>query len=431
MRSLKPLLRVLALAPLAMGALSARADDVSISGFGTLGYAVSNRPYIYQRFIDDKGTFDRDSVLAVQADAPIAPRWSATAQLKLAPDTADDNRWLPKLAWGFLSWRPDDDWLLRVGKLRVPLYLNAENMDVGVSFDYARLPVEMYSLSPTSDFTGLALARSWDAGKGELSLEGYWGKARTHWRQYVREGVPGFIDAGVSYSALDVVASGLVLTYRGENANAYRFGLHRASTKPANGDNWIDQPGLVTPPIAPWASFYWMLPGAGLGESRNQEFLIATFGADVEIAHGLRGAAEYAIRKEGDMERGQSSRGGYASLRKQVGRWTPYAYYAELRSEGWLRRLYQTVDSYRVPSSVPLSGAINASQGVVADGLEIFDQSSWAVGTSYSLTPTSKLKAEWMRTRVGTTSTFVDAPAGSSVRNQNIDVLSLSYSFMF
>ena len=63
--------------------------------------------------------------------------------------------------------------------------------------------------------------------------------------------------------------------------------------------------------------------------------------------------------------------------------------------------------------------------------MAVYDQFSWSVGTSYSLSPTSKLKAEWMRTRVGTTSAFVDAPAGSSVRNQNIDVLSFSYSFMF
>ncbi len=431
MRTLKPFLRLLAAAPLAAGALPSVADDISVSGFGTLGYAVSNRPYIYQRFIDDRGTLNRDSVFAVQVDARIAPRFTATAQLKLAPDTADESRWLPKLAWGFVSWRPADDWLLRVGKLRVPFYLNAENMDVGVSFDYARLPVEMYSLSPTSDFTGLALARSWDAGEGELSLEGYWGKARTYWRQYVRDGVPGFVEQGVAYGALDVVASGLVLTYRGQNANAYRFGVHRAKVRLASGDNWIDQPGLVSPPIAPWATFYWMLPGAGLGESRSEDFLVTTLGADVEIVRGLRGAAEYAIRKEGDVERGQSSRGGYVSLRKEIGRWTPYVYYAELRSEGRLQRLYRTIDSYRVPSTVPLAGAINASQRVIADELAVYDQFSWSVGTSYSLSPTSKLKAEWMRTRVGTTSSFVDAPAGSSVRNQNIDVLSFSYSFMF
>ena len=92
MRTLKPFLRLLAAAPLAAGALPAVADDISVSGFGTLGYAVSNRPYIYQRFIDDRGTLNRDSVFAVQVDARIAPRFTATAQLKLAPDTADDSR---------------------------------------------------------------------------------------------------------------------------------------------------------------------------------------------------------------------------------------------------------------------------------------------------------------------------------------------------
>lgn len=60
-----------------------------------------------------------------------------------------------------------------------------------------------------------------------------------------------------------------------------------------------------------------------------------------------------------------------------------------------------------------------------------FDQHSWAIGTSYALSPTSKIKAEWMRVRIGEVSSLVDAPPGSNIRNQNINVFSLSYSMVF
>ena len=201
---------------LALAAVGVHGADVTVSGFGTLGYALSDTPYSYQRFIEEQGTFDRDSRLALQVDTALSRRWSATAQFKFAPDEDSDSRWAPRLSWGFLSWRPNDDWLLRVGKLRIPMYLGAESMDVGVSFDYARLPIEVYSIAPTQDFTGASVTRSWDVGRGELSVDGYWGKTRSNWRQYARDGVPGYLAAGPVFASIDVVARGLALTYRND-----------------------------------------------------------------------------------------------------------------------------------------------------------------------------------------------------------------------
>lgn len=44
--------------------LTASAVDLTWSGFATLGYAQSDQPYKYQRFIDDQGSFNRDSISA-------------------------------------------------------------------------------------------------------------------------------------------------------------------------------------------------------------------------------------------------------------------------------------------------------------------------------------------------------------------------------
>ena len=41
------------------------------------------------------------------------------------------------------------------------------------------------------------------------------------------------------------------------------------------------------------------------------------------------------------------------------------------------------------------------------------------------------LKAEFMRSHIGQMSSLVDAPPGGNIRNQNINVFSLSYNFSF
>ncbi len=425
---MKRSVRLLLPLSLALAAVGVHGADVTVSGFGTLGYALSDTPYSYQRFIDEQGTFDRDSRLALQVDAALSRRWSATAQFKFAPDEDSDSRWAPRLSWGFLSWRPNDDWLLRVGKLRIPMYLGAESMDVGVSFDYARLPIEVYSIAPTLDFTGASVTRSWDVGRGELSVDGYWGKTRSNWRQYARDGVPGYLAAGPVFASIDVVARGLALTYRNDG-DQYRIGVHEASSKLADGTNWVDRPVLISP--LPGVAYYNLLPGPGMPERRTMDMVIANAAMDVGLGRQVRLGAEYAVRQLKDMDRGVNSSAGYVSLRRRTGAWTPYVYYAWLRSDQDMIDLYHAVNGNRVPAWVPQADLINLSQRATADGLEIHDQQTWAVGSAYALTPSSKLKAEWARTRVGSGSSLVDAPAGSDVRFQSINVFSLSYSFVF
>ena len=131
--------RFLSLTVLAALSASSLAMDFNVSGFGTVGFAQSDKPYHYQRFIDEEGTFTRDSILGVQADVKFTSQLGATVQGKLAPSSESDRRWDATLSWAFVSWRPTDEWLVRAGKLRLPFMLNTENADVGATYDFARL----------------------------------------------------------------------------------------------------------------------------------------------------------------------------------------------------------------------------------------------------------------------------------------------------
>lgn len=86
-----------------LGAMTAAAADISISGFGTLGYVQSNQPYNFQRFINDRGSIERDSVAGVQADVKFTDQIGATVQGKFAPSTKNDSNWDSTLSWAFLS----------------------------------------------------------------------------------------------------------------------------------------------------------------------------------------------------------------------------------------------------------------------------------------------------------------------------------------
>ena len=85
-----------------------------LSGFGTLGYAKSNQSYNFERFVNDGGTIQRDSVVGVQADAKFTDSIGATIQGKLAPSLKSDSSWDGTLSWAFLSWRPANDLLIRL-----------------------------------------------------------------------------------------------------------------------------------------------------------------------------------------------------------------------------------------------------------------------------------------------------------------------------
>lgn len=416
---------------LGAAALPASAAEWSVSGFGTLGYARSDRPYTYQRFIDDDGTFDRDSVIGLQADAKFGNEFGATVQVKGAPSSRSDDRYAATLAWAFVSYRPSNDWLLRAGKQRIPIYLYSANYDVGATYDFARLPTEMYSISPSNDFVGVSAVKSWALVGSELSLDAYWGKSNAHFRFWLRDDIAGVQRAGPLFVAIEVEAASLALSLK-HNDDSYRLGIGRAVLSQPHGRVFVRTYPFVA--LAPGVGYFQVspsLPGPGIPTVDRFTFNLINVGAEVALGSGWRVVGEAARSFVPDMDISAASTRGYAALLKRAGPWTPYASYAFLRSSRRPLELYRQVSNSAVPAAVPGAAAINAAQRAGADGLIVYDQSSVAVGTSYSFSATSKLKAEVMRTRIGEGSSLVDAPPGGSVRQQAIHVLSLSYSVVF
>ena len=413
---------------------SALGVDFAVSGYGTLGYANSNQPYAYQRFISDSGTLKRDSVAGLQIDAKFNSQFGVTVQGKVAAPTSSDSGYQASLSWAFLSYRPANDWLFRLGRQRIPFYLYSQTIDVGVTYDFARLPIEMYSINTSNDFNGLSFVATWDVGAGELALDGYIGKGNADLRFWKRDYIDTLLlkqTPGPEFAREDAKGGGIVLTYK-RGDDLYRIGLsYFELTRPGGLPIPTEFP-FVT--LAPGVGFYRIcdvrLPCPGLLTRNMLPTTLLTLGGKSEIGAGVRAIGEYARTYIPGIYSAASSR-GYLSLLRPVDEWTPYVFYAFLRSPSGVREYYNAVNYNTVPDFVPGAPSINASQRVGADQLIAYDQSSWAVGTSYSFSATSKAKIEFMRTRIGEMSSLVDAPPGANIRNQNINVFSLSYSFAF
>jgi hypothetical protein len=369
-----------------------QAAELSWSAFGTLGYARSDRAFNYERFTDDSGTIKRDSLLGLQGTAEFTPHWSATVQARVAPSTSADNKWEATLPWAFVSYRAGNDLLLRAGKLRMPMYLYSETMDVGASYAMMRMPTEVYSTAPTTDYTGASFSKSWPLAWGDLSLDGYAG------RSSVQPSSAGGGNGNGGGAELHTRTAGLVLSLRNGD-DTYRMGMQRAL-------------------ISVDASFFGNAPGGGLtgagagnsggsaasplsngGELDTRVWLL---GADVGVGGNLRLVGEYARRQVVNAVTPKNTQGAYASLLYQSGPWTPYVTVGRLLTD---------------------SAARQAATNGYFD-----DQSSAALGMSYNVTPSSKLKAEWMRVKVGSGSSFID---GAAAKDKRINVMSLSYSFSY
>lgn len=417
-----PLLR-LACAGLLTLAGSAQAVDWTYSGFGTVGYAISDRDWTYQGHINDDGTWWRDSLLGAQLDASFNPAWSATLQLTLSPSTRHDRQWASEVAWAFVSWRPDNDWQVRAGKQRIPLFLNSENLNVGQTYALARLPVEVYALSPSNDFTGLSVTRAWLHGAGELSADVYAGRAQLSVRSHSS-------DMGSNYLATDTDVLGAGLTWRAPELT-WRLGIHNARTQPANG-----QP-LPT-------SFPFVDLGGGMGYYRVSDELpgavpvpttrtivnqVLNLAVEAELAPNWRVVGEFARVFQRRTSLGTDSAGAYIAVLHEMGQVTPYVLVARQQSMGGARmiakRLYQAADQALDPS-------LAAAQRAAAEtGIQLYDQTSIGVGAAWSVGTRSQLKAEWMHTRIGEGSNLIDSPRGQRVHDDSVQVWTLNYSFAF
>ena len=148
------------------------ADRVRFSGFARLvGGYLDDGDANYQGY-DNAISFGQHSLFALQTDIELTETFSFTTQLLAHASAARQSG----VEWAYLSWRPSKRWHFKAGKMRTPLYLHSDTIDVGFSYPWILPPQPVYTPYAPNDFTGLSAAYQFNIREWSIDTRAYWGR---------------------------------------------------------------------------------------------------------------------------------------------------------------------------------------------------------------------------------------------------------------
>ena len=147
-------------------------ERVHFSGFARLvGGYLDDGDANYQGY-DNAISFGQHSLLALQTDVELTETLSFTTQLLAHTSAGRDSG----VEWAYLTWRPSKRWRFKAGKLRTPLYLHSDTIDVGFSYPWIIPPQAVYTPYSPSDITGLSAAYQFNIQEWGIETTAYWGR---------------------------------------------------------------------------------------------------------------------------------------------------------------------------------------------------------------------------------------------------------------
>ncbi len=167
-----------------LAAASVPAQAIQFDGFMTVGAAIhddSDNKNIYigslgDRGITDKLTFEADTRFGLQISSDVAENMSVVAQIL---GTGVNNNFNAIVEWAYVDYTFNDNVKMHVGKIKQPVYLVNDYVEVGYAYPWIRPPAEVYyQNNPLNTINGLEFLIQFPLGKGFLSLQPYIGSNR-------------------------------------------------------------------------------------------------------------------------------------------------------------------------------------------------------------------------------------------------------------
>lgn len=88
------------------------------------------------------------------------------------------DEWQANLEWAYLSWQANDQLMVRAGRLRSPVYIYSESLDVGFSYPWLRLPDEVYSQVQLTNYEGADVVYTLPLSYGSVTFQVAAGQAK-------------------------------------------------------------------------------------------------------------------------------------------------------------------------------------------------------------------------------------------------------------
>lgn len=153
--------------------------EYRLNGFGSagithLGGEENGRTYGVAGQTNDSWRGDQLSKLGGQIQYGVTDTIGLTFQATVKPE--QDN-WKANLEWAYISWQANDRLILRAGRLRNPVYMYSETLDVGFTYPWLRLPDEVYSQVQLSNYEGADAVYTIPLSFGALTFQVAGGQA--------------------------------------------------------------------------------------------------------------------------------------------------------------------------------------------------------------------------------------------------------------
>ncbi len=363
---------------------------IEFDGFLTTGFAIHNQSQsngqklVYLDEITEDFTFLQDSKFGLQITADVAENMQVVAQILAS---ASDENYSMDVEWAYLDYAASDSVSLRAGRIKQPVFLISDYLEVGYAYPWIRPPAEAYSNMPVDSIIGVEMLYQTKIGSMNFGFQPYFGTNT--------EGVPG--QPTVNFFADNYIGLALRLENRYVTMQLSSFQTD-VSTEDSRILNPMNSQGTALLSVA---SLSWDIADfVGYTEYTTRDIEANT--GTLSNGNGFNEVPFDALFSDQD--------GYYVTLGYRMGKYLPHVTYA-------------TIDSTPMAPFDPVSGG--PSQGARQDSITL--------GMRYELNDSAALKMEYAQIELegnpGNLGLF--KPFSSALENDKTSIFSVAIDVIF
>ena len=323
------------------------------------------------RGVQNDASFETDTRFGLQISSDIAEDMSVVSQIL---GTGVDGNFDAIIEWAYVDYKLTDWLSIHTGKIKQPVYLVNDYVEVGYAYPWIRPPVEIYYLNnPLNTVNGIEFLLQFPVGPGMLSFQPYFGSNR--------DDIPN--TGGAAYFEAEKIR-GIDVKYSGKG-----FTVHASSfaCEVKVYGNIPDQPTALGFNVDV------NLDGEGKCEVNSAGFNLDMANVVIYAEAQNRLTNKTLSRPFGDQE------SWYGTLGYRFGKWLPHVTYASITGEASTVGLATGQGAVQCASSEtscdlsPMGGPV-VPGGTGFMNFPIAIQTSVTYGLRYEINDSAALKIE-------------------------------------
>lgn len=145
-------------------------DSLRFNGFFSTGYSRASNDAGYAGVTEETSIYEQ-SIMGLQGTFTLNDDIQAVMQLV----GRGGDEWDAEMEWAYMSYRPTNELQLRAGKMRLPLFMYSDFLEVGYAQPWARVPQTVYSSGGLSSYMGADATYTVNLGGSSVTTQVYGG----------------------------------------------------------------------------------------------------------------------------------------------------------------------------------------------------------------------------------------------------------------